>query len=183
VYEEDREAARRLSRPPRWRGYQLSSWWRRVGASFVDALIVVPSSTGLFLLLGGDAGEFFDRNDYPIPDAGQLGVSGSAVLIALLYFPAIMKRTNGRTLGKLAVGIRVVRTDEQPMTFTRAALREVAIKYLLVGSAPFVNPVLSFLDGLWPLWDKENRAIHDMLARTRVIRADVERSPAMGEGL
>jgi uncharacterized RDD family membrane protein YckC len=183
VYEEDREFVRRLSRPPKWRGYQLSNWWRRVGASFVDALIVAPASTGLFLVLGGDFGELFDRNDYPLPDSGQLGVSGSAVLMALLYFPTIMKRTNGRTAGKVALGIRVVRTDEQPMTFTRAALREVVIKLLLVGSTPFVNPVLSFLDGLWPLWDKDNRAIHDMLARTRVVRADVERSLASDEGL
>jgi len=30
---------------------------------------------------------------------------------------------------------------------------------------------LVYVDGLWPLWDPQNRAIHDMLAGTRVVRA------------
>ena len=28
------------------------------------------------------------------------------------------------------------------------------------------------LDCLWPLWDRESRALHDRLARTRVTRSD-----------
>jgi uncharacterized RDD family membrane protein YckC len=26
------------------------------------------------------------------------------------------------------------------------------------------------IDYLWPLWDRENRAVHDFAARTRVVR-------------
>jgi uncharacterized RDD family membrane protein YckC len=61
------------------------------------------------------------------------------------------------------------------MTLVRAAIREVVVELGLFGLTPFINPFLSTVDGLWPLWDKENRAIHDALARTRVVRADVER--------
>jgi uncharacterized RDD family membrane protein YckC len=178
MYQEDRELVRRLSQRPRWRGYQLSSWWRRVGASLIDGLLVSPASTGLYLLLGGSFGELFDGNDFPLPTGEQWALYGCAALVVFLYFPTVMALTNGQTAGKLVLHIRVVRTDHHRMTFGRATLRELVIKTGLVGTTPVVNPLLSALDGLWPLWDKENRAIHDMLARTRVVRADVMREAA-----
>ncbi len=48
--------------------------------------------------------------------------------------------------------------------------REVAVKALLfagVGSMLFSVPWL--LDVLWPLWDDQRRALHDMLVDTRVV--------------
>jgi len=36
--------------------------------------------------------------------------------------------------------------------------------------------LVELVDGLWPLWDAQNRAIHDMLAATRVVRADIPRA-------
>ena len=43
-----------------------------------------------------------------------------------LYAPALMARTNGQTLGRMVTGIRVVRANGEPMTFSYAMLREVA---------------------------------------------------------
>jgi uncharacterized RDD family membrane protein YckC len=31
--------------------------------------------------------------------------------------------------------------------------------------------IVSLIDVLWPLWDEENRALHDFVVNTRVIRA------------
>ena len=51
------------------------------------------------------------------------------------------------------------------------SLREVAIKQLLFnvvgGSITF--GLASLIDVLWPLWDEENRALHDLLIDTRTI--------------
>jgi uncharacterized RDD family membrane protein YckC len=91
--------------------------------------------------------------------------------VAFLYAPILMSRTNGQTFGRMALGIRVIRADGGPMTFWFAFLREVLIKTLLVGvvsSATF--GLASLLDVLWPLWDEENRALHDLVVNTRVIR-------------
>jgi uncharacterized RDD family membrane protein YckC len=85
----------------------------------------------------------------------------------LLYAPVMMARTDGRTVGRIAMGIRVVRAGGQPMTFWFAALREVVVKVLLFSVLPFI---LHLLDALWPLWDEENRALHDWIVNTRVIR-------------
>jgi uncharacterized RDD family membrane protein YckC len=70
----------------------------------------------------------------------------------------------------MAVGIRVVRAGGQPMTFWFAMLREVVVKTLLFGIvSSFTFGLASLLDVLWPLWDEENRALHDFVVNTRVI--------------
>ena len=49
------------------------------------------------------------------------------------------------------------------------------LKALAINLIPPALWLVSLLDDLWPLWDRENRAIHDMLAGTRVVRADIDR--------
>ena len=46
------------------------------------------------------------------------------------------------------------------------------IKGLAVGIASRSSPFIPwFLDIFWPLWDDENRALHDMVVSTHVVRA------------
>jgi uncharacterized RDD family membrane protein YckC len=91
-------------------------------------------------------------------------------IVSLLYAPAMMARTNGKTLGRMATGIRVVRANGGPMTFGFAMLREVAVKALLFGIAGSLTFGLANLaDVLWPLWDEENRALHDFVVNTRTV--------------
>jgi uncharacterized RDD family membrane protein YckC len=69
------------------------------------------------------------------------------------------------------VGNRVVRANGEPMTFAWAMLREVAVKALLFGVAGSLTFGLANLaDVLWPLWDDENRALHDFLVDTRTVK-------------
>ena len=79
---------------------------------------------------------------------------------------------NGQTWGKQLVGIRVVRTNGVPMDFTSSAIREALVKGLALGAISSIIPFIPYLlDVLWPLWDDENRAIHDFIVDTRVIQA------------
>ena len=90
--------------------------------------------------------------------------------MALLYAPMLMSRTNGQRSAAWRSGIRVIRADGQPMTFWFALLREVVVKALLVGVLSSVTFGLAWLlDVLWPLWDEENRALHDLVVDTRVV--------------
>ena len=102
-------------------------------------------------------------------------VASLAYFIAvLLYAPVLMKRPgaqNGQTWGKQILGIRVVRDSGQPVEFGFAMLREVVVKYLLfsfVGGFFFSIPTI--VNYLWPLWDDENRCLHDMIASSHVVR-------------
>jgi uncharacterized RDD family membrane protein YckC len=104
------------------------------------------------------------------------GIIGSLayVVVAIFYAPVLMKRPgrhNGQTWGKQALGIRVVHDTGEEVTFGYAMLREIAVKYLLfnfVGGFFFSIPTI--IDYLWPLWDDSNRALHDMIVKSHVVR-------------
>jgi uncharacterized RDD family membrane protein YckC len=71
----------------------------------------------------------------------------------------------------MAMNIRVVRTSGEPITFGFAMLREVAVKAIGFGIAgSFTFGLANLLDSLWPLWDEENRALHDFIVSTRVVK-------------
>lgn len=165
LYQEDRELVR--ERPPMWQGYVLSGWWRRVGAWLIDGFVV--GVIGVVLV-------FTVVDQFGSPTVEWWDAIGIAAVAALAYYPLLMRATNGRTLGKLATRIRVVRTDDERMTFTRAAWREVVVKTVFITGVPYLGVLLDLVDGLWPLWDPQNRAIHDMLAGTRVVRANIPRA-------
>jgi uncharacterized RDD family membrane protein YckC len=156
----------------------LAPWFSRVLATIIDGLILlIPFSIIYFGLFAAALGVGSSGSN-----AGFAAVIVTSLLsmlaflaVALVYAPYFMKRPgvqNGQTLGKQAMNIRVVRTTGQPIDFGFAALREVAVKILLVGIAgSFTFGLAQLLDYLWPLWDDENRALHDMVVSTRVIKA------------
>ena len=153
--------------------YVLAGWGRRAGAQIIDGLIV--GAGALILLVAITAP--FSVGFFASEDAGVVSLLVGLFLavvciaiVALLYAPALMARTNGRTLGRMAVGTRVVRASGQPITFGFAMLREVAVKALLFGIAGAITAGLAnLLDYLWPLWDEENRALHDFMVNTRTV--------------
>jgi uncharacterized RDD family membrane protein YckC len=157
--------------------YVLAGWWSRVGAAIIDGIIVGAVAIVVLVLLGSllSIGSFADD------DSSDAGVAAAIVgfmvavlaisIAALFYAPVMMAKTNGKTLGRMAVGNRVVRANGQPMTFGWAMLREVAVKALLFGIAgSFTFGLANLADVLWPLWDDENRALHDFVVDTRTVK-------------
>lgn len=138
---------------------ELSGWWRRVGASLIDWLIVgIP----LLLVLGVLLGDF----------AQGAALLGFLLLLvtSLLYSPVLMARSgeqNGQTFGKQIAGIRVVHESGEPMDFGKGIIRDFVGKGVL-GLVPFYGLV----DSLFPLGDSRNQAIHDKVGSTTVHLAD-----------
>jgi uncharacterized RDD family membrane protein YckC len=159
-----------------WAGQPLASWGSRVAAWFIDWLVLlIPAVILFFVVVAGAWGISGDD------DASTGAVIAATILyvvlisvVILLYAPLLMMRKgagNGQTLGKQLIGIRVVRDNGVSMSFGWAAFREVVIKGLAVGIASSIIPIVPwFLDNFWPLWDDENRALHDMAASTHVVR-------------
>jgi uncharacterized RDD family membrane protein YckC len=137
-------------------GTPLAGFWARAGAVVIDALVLIAVTTPLSLAFAGDDGR------------APAGVTLLVLLASLLYAPLLMARSgaaNGQTWGKQAVGVRVVREDGQAVTFGTGTVREVVGKGLL-GLA--VLPTLASLVMVAVREDK--KAIHDLLAGTRVVR-------------
>jgi uncharacterized RDD family membrane protein YckC len=154
-----------------WAGRPLASWGSRLGAYLIDFLVVLIPVAILAIVLFGEAAE----------GDSVWGWVGASILYALLfgavfllYAPLLMMRQgehNGQTLGKQMVGIRVVRDSGEAFGFGWAALREVVLKQLAVNIASSIIPFIPwFLNYFWPLWDDQNRALHDMAASTHVVK-------------
>jgi uncharacterized RDD family membrane protein YckC len=155
---------------PGWVGRPLASWGTRVAATVIDWLILlVPVAVLIAIVVGVAAGS--DTGAVVTAIVGFLAY----LVVALIYAPVLMARDgarNGQTWGKQILGIRVVRDAGEPVGFGFAALREIVVKGLLVGVASSIIPLLPWLlDNLWPLWDDQNRALHDMVVSTHVIQA------------
>jgi uncharacterized RDD family membrane protein YckC len=154
----------------------LSPWWRRAVAELIDLAIVYVISSLLLLIIGDNPGRVAYASE-----ARYLALD----VAALIYYPVLVWRTGGQTFGKMLLKICVVRKDRSRMGLAQATWREAMVKFTLLRlllAVPKIGPLAGGLvilaDVLWPLWDRENRALHDMLARTRVIRASGSRSHA-----
>jgi uncharacterized RDD family membrane protein YckC len=156
--------------------YTLSGWWRRVGAHVIDGIIIGALALVLLVAITAPFSVGFFVNDTVGVGAVIVGLLFACLCVfvaALVYAPWMMARTNGRTLGRMVTGIRVVRASGEPIDFGFAMLREVAVKWLLfnavAGSLTF--GIAPLVDYLWPLWDEQNRALHDFVVDTRVVMA------------
>lgn len=103
------------------------------------------------------------------PSLSPPGVAAGAAVFALWsasYF-VVGWSFGGQTIGDAVMGIRVVGArDGRPLRPCRALARFVALS---LGAIPL-------LAGLWILlWDRRRRAFHDRVARSVVVRVDVER--------
>jgi uncharacterized RDD family membrane protein YckC len=155
---------------------QLAGWWPRFFAYLIDALIVgIPATIILGALIGLGVGVGDSTSGLVAVIVTFLLVSLAVTVAALLYAPLLMRRPgerNGQTWGKQALDIRVVRTNGLPFDFGNGAFREIVLKAIGVGIASsFFFGIPALLNFLWPLWDDDNRALHDMAAQTRVVRA------------
>ncbi len=105
-----------------------------------------------------------------------LSVGGLGYVIVLILYGAFFMRRegirNGQTLGKQWVGIRAVRDSGEPFNLGSGLVREFVVKNLLFGwVGGFFLYIPTLLDYLWPLWDDQNRALHDMVVSSHVVRA------------
>jgi len=159
-------------------GGQFAGWGRRLGATIIDGLIITVPALIIMGVLGvGVVGSAGADSDVGIVGfiAALVVTAAIIAIVSLVYAPLLMMRAgarNGQTIGKQVTGIRVIRTSGDSMDFLWAGLREVVIKNFGVGFVSSFTFGIAFLANyLWPLWDDENRALHDMLAQTRVVAA------------
>jgi len=158
----------------------ISGFWRRIGALFIDTLILGAAG----LVLGLFLESFFV----------QIGAWGRLIgfSIALIYFGVMNSSiAGGQTVGKRVLKLRVVDSNNSPISLGKSALRYfvLSIPFSLNG-AQFSNEVmLSFLmyplsllifGGLFSIiylyiFNRITRqSLHDLVVGTYVVNANVE---------
>ena len=146
--------ADREEEPSTAASFRYASFWRRLGASFVDGLLVAAAYL-LFVFLV-----------FQLPGSGGFSIEGPAVPLLLFVPPwlyyALMESSDGQaTLGKMVFGIKVTTIDGTPISFLRATGRYFAknLSGLFFGAGYLMA---AFTD--------RKQALHDMIAGTLVVR-------------
>ena len=82
-------------------------------------------------------------------------------LFSLVYDVGFWVKNDGRTPGKMAIKVKVVKTDGSPITFGTAILRWIG--YIISG----LPLGLGFF---WIAWDSQKQGWHDKIAGTYVVK-------------
>jgi len=92
---------------------------------------------------------------------GVLGRRGGGTVVWFLYNWLMLALNDGRTLGKMAMNIRVARPDGSAIDMGTAAIRS---------AMALVSGIALAIGYLWAAWDPEKRTWHDIVANTRVFK-------------
>ena len=123
-----------------------ASFFRRFGAALLDGILIGIVSGVLQALVGRGPGSLL----------------GLAVGVA--YYAYLEGGATGQTLGKKALGIRVIDLRSgAPIGFSRGVIRYFA---RILSTIPLL------LGYFWMLWDSEKQTWHDKLAGSVVVPLD-----------
>jgi uncharacterized RDD family membrane protein YckC len=170
-------------------GVPLASWWWRVLAVLIDnmitaaivAVITFPVWRALYATLvsffnavldaqrSGVAPPTLNPTDL-ISSTSQLIVTLVTLVVGMLYHGGFL-RWKSATPGKLICGLRVVPVDRGrdpgPLPWSSIGIR-VSI-WVLPGISAFLG-FITLVDVLFPLWQPKRQALHDIAAKTQVVR-------------
>jgi uncharacterized RDD family membrane protein YckC len=137
-----------------------AGFWIRVGAAIVDGIILIVPSLLFSFIIGAITAP--TSSDTVSPISGLLFALWYLFNIALpLAYETYFIGKMGQTPGKMVCGIKVVRSDGDPLTYLRAFGRHWA-KYLSYMICNIGYIIVAF--------DDEKRGLHDHICDTRVIR-------------
>jgi uncharacterized RDD family membrane protein YckC len=142
-----------------------AGFWIRAAAAFVDALISGALQGIILFLFAGLLSLLL--NGYDADSIVMICLAwllGSSVgVVYYVYFTAF----GGQTPGKMALRIKVVRTDSSSLTLGRAFYRETLCK--------FVSGIILGIGYLMVAFDEKKQGLHDRMADTYVVRLDVKK--------
>ncbi|HZW19415.1 MAG TPA: RDD family protein [Luteimonas sp.] len=136
-----------------------AGFWKRVAAYFIDAVIlaVLGGMTGALIggLMGATQG-FATSSLLAIQTVTQIG----GLLVAACYYGFFYASSNQATPGKMAIGIKVVRSDGSGCSFWRGFGRHFAT---------LLSALLLLVGYLMVAFTARKQALHDMVCDTVVV--------------
>ncbi len=140
-----------------------AGFWIRFGAKFIDGLIMYAVSLVCQLTAGLGASPFANRGpEMAVGSMALMMVVGVALpLMIRIAYNGWMVGRFGATLGKMATGVKVVRSDGGGVTYGRAFGRAAA--EIVSGMVCLIGYIIAAFD------NPQKRALHDHMCDTRVV--------------
>ena len=143
-----------------------AGFWKRAAASFIDSFVTTMAVYAILIpltmLSGAGLGAFAGNPD--AMSGGAVAFMGLFYLISrgipMLYLSWMHSSSSQATLGKMAVGIKVTRTDGERISFLRAFGRYFG--YVL-------SSMLMMIGLIMAAFTERKQALHDMMCDTLVV--------------
>jgi uncharacterized RDD family membrane protein YckC len=100
---------------------------------------------------------------------GKLFLAGLGAALILFAYDWLQHGLWGRTLGKRALGTKVVSAGDRSKVSGGAAGGRAAV-FALPPIVPLVGGLFALINELWLLWDRQRQCLHDKAAKTVVIK-------------
>jgi uncharacterized RDD family membrane protein YckC len=152
---------------------EFASWGRRVLGYLVDAFLgavaSIPLIVGYLMFVQDNPMRtdingnlvFADTTEASGATVATLILGGVISLAFFIYNTIIRQGRTGYSLGKTAVGIRLVKVSTgQPMGAGLCFVRHLA---------HYVDSLVCYLGWFWPLWDSRNQTLADKIMNTVVV--------------
>jgi uncharacterized RDD family membrane protein YckC len=143
--------------------------FRRFGARVIDTFILLVGAL-LLLTFGHEIAKAgLDQQTGGIRDsyAAVVVLLYGVFLVAVALYEIALIGIRGQTIGKMAMGVRVVGVDGKVPGWRAAALRWACT--IGVALIPYIGPFVVGLVFLWVAWDRNGQGLHDKIAGTRVV--------------
>ena len=171
----------------------LAEWWRRLLGRLIDILVLTIVAAPIALAVLSHPFSQYQRIVNRYPDLNTPGAQAAiskadgrllgswlvfACIVAVLsfFYDSIQHGLWGQTLGKRALGTRVVSADDRSKISGGTAAGRAGM-YALIPVIPLIGTLFSLLNGLWLTWDRRRQALHDKAARTIVVKTSVPAPP------
>jgi uncharacterized RDD family membrane protein YckC len=143
-------------------GVRYAGFWIRVGAYLIDLVILLVPMIILMIILAAaiGLGARNATNLTPAGLAGYLGLNVVLYIIPILYHVLFLRSRWHATPGKRLLGLHVVTTAGERLTGWRAFGRTYAYAF---------SAIPLFVGFMMIGWNKEKKALHDLICDTRVI--------------
>ncbi|WP_245828276.1 RDD family protein [Micromonospora avicenniae] len=142
----------------------------RLGSRVLALLLDVLTQLVAALLLAVLIALLFAALPFELVDAALNSATGTlALVLVLVGYPVLMERfNNGQTVGKLAVGLRVISADGGPVELRQSLTR--ALVGVAVEWPGLILPLISWVAGVTVmLTDRRGRRLGDLVAGTLVV--------------
>ena len=152
------------------RGWHYGGFWIRLGARFIDGIILgLPLLIVFFALMPN---VFRAQGTATNPFLAAFATFNLTYLLVSVIasgcYEVLLLKYQGATLGKMACGLKVVRGDGSDLGWG-VCFGRYFMWNVLSRSIPFVNFVLMLVSSIMAGTDSEKRALHDRVCDTRVV--------------
>jgi uncharacterized RDD family membrane protein YckC len=131
-----------------------SGFWRRFAAALLDGILLGILQGIITAILSDSTGAAY----------------AISTVISYAYYIALEGGPRGQTLGKMALGIRVIDFNTGgSIGYGRALVRQLV---------KIVSGLVLLLGYLWMLWDREKQTWHDKAANSVVVPVDAYPVPS-----